>query len=430
MYPQFGCMDNRFANLFGLTEEESIALLDKPLDQLAEDDSRYVAAAQLINFPTDRSIQALIRAIQNTDPSLDNRIVRRKSVESLGKLKATEALPIIAACLADDDNYMVENAVWSIGEIGTQDPAILEAMAQLLEKPGQTYRVIIHTLAKFGYLPARDRIAKFVEHDDPTIVSAAAAAVCRLTGDNALIDKVVAMLQHENVYARRLCIQDLVDVGHYPAIPQIAKCPVSLVFRLRGIRLLAETGLPANQLTFAAIEPHLDQVIRDHPQDLDLVHEYDAAPSLEFLINELYETDFGRCYLATQTLLEHDREVVGAALLHTFADRANNDYGGHYHVIKLIGWLKYLPGYDLVMAALNNPQPQFQKSRAAAALALGEFGDIKAIPALKTGLETKIWDFKYATLLALTKLGDSSGNAIAQQDANLLVAAKANSFNP
>jgi bilin biosynthesis protein len=421
-------MNNRFANLFGLTEEQSIALLDTPLDQLAEDDSRYVAAAQLINFPSERSIQALMRAVQNTDPSLNNRITRRKSVESLGRLQAVVALPLIGTCLADDDTYMVENAVWAIGEIGTQDPAILAAMAQLLNKPNQTYRVIIHTLTNLGYHPALERIRQFVDDADPPTASAAAAAVCRLTGDYGLMTKVVDLLQHANVYARRLCIQDLVDAQYYPAIPKIAQCPVSLVFRLRGIRLLAEVGLPAQQITFADIAPNLDQVIRDHPQDLALVHEYDAEPTLDRLINELYETDFGRCYLATQTLLERDRETVGAALLQTFADRAENDYGGHYHVIKLIGWLKYLPGHDLVMQALNNREPQYQKSRTAAAIALGEFGDSRAIPALKAGLATPIWDFQYATLLALAQLGDYSGRDIACQDANFLVAAKAHSL--
>jgi bilin biosynthesis protein len=420
-------MDKRFFNLFNLSEDEAIALLDTPPDQLGEDDSRYVAAAQLVTFPTERAIAALMRAVQNPDPSLNNRITRRKAIETLGRLAVVSALPVISACLADDDCYTVENAVWAIGEIGTQDPAMLAAIAQLLDKPAQTYRVIIHTLAKFNYQPALERIQKFIDADDKPIASAAAAAVCRLTGDFTLITKVVDLLQHENVYARRLCIQDLMDANYYQAIPQIAQCPVSLVFRWRGIRHLAEVGVAAGKLTFAEIQPALSQVIYDHPRTLSLVHEYDQPPSLEFAINELYETDFGRCYLATQTLLAWDVETVGPALITTYADRANNDYGGHYHVVKLFGWLKYLPAYDLVVAALNNRQPQFQKSRAAAALALGEYGDPQAIPLLKACLETKIWDLKYAALLALAKLGDS-GADLAVNDADWLVQALAKSL--
>ena len=45
--------NKRFFNIFNLTETEAIDLLDTPCDQLAEDESRYVAASHLINFPTE-----------------------------------------------------------------------------------------------------------------------------------------------------------------------------------------------------------------------------------------------------------------------------------------------------------------------------------------------------------------------------------------
>lgn len=156
-------MDKRFFNFFNLTEDQAIALLDTPPDQISENDSRYIAASHLVNFPTQRSIEALMRAVQQTDPALENRIVRRKSLETLGRLKATQALSLIHTCLSDEDCYTVENAVWAIGEIGTQNPTILKDIAQLLDKPGQTYRVIIHTLTKQNYQPALERIRKFVD---------------------------------------------------------------------------------------------------------------------------------------------------------------------------------------------------------------------------------------------------------------------------
>ena len=402
-------MDKRFFNFFNLTEDQAIAILDTPQDQIGEEDSRYIAASHLINFPTERSISALIRAIQQTDSVLENRIVRRKSVETLGRLQAVQALPVIRACLSDDDCYMVENAVWSIGEIGTQDTDILEDVARLLDKPGQTYRVIIHTLAKLDYLPALERIRRFTDSADLPIASAAITATCRLTQDDTQMGRVVAMLQNSNVLARRLSIQDLIDARYYSAIPDITRCPVSLVFRLRGIRMLAEVGISAGAITFDTIQPHLEQSLRDHPGDLDLVHRYEQLPGLAVLIRELYETDFGRCYLATKTILEHYPEAAPAALFATYAEEANNDYGAHFHVIKLFGWLKHTPAYDLLIEALHNKQPQFQKSRAAAAIALAELGDPRAIPELKICLETKIWDLKYAALMALEQFGDTRG---------------------
>lgn len=418
--------NRRFFNIFNLTEAEAIDLLDTPLDQLAEDESRYVAASHLINFPTEASINALLRAIANDDDELDNRIVRRKSIETLGKLQAKQALPAIRKCLVESDCYTVENAVWAIGEIGTEDPEILSEIAQILEREGQNHRVIIHTLVKLDYQPAVDRIRAFTESTDEATASAAISAVCRFTGDYTQMERVIAFLFHPNRNARRACIQDLIDANYYPAIPSIARCPVSIAFRLRAIRLLADIGVERGEIEFSEIRLSLEQTLFDHPQDLELIHEYDLPPTMEFLIRQLYETDFGLCYLATQTILDDRATEAPAALLATYEEEAYNDYGAHYNVMKLMGWLKYQAGYDLLIEALNNREPQFQKSRAAAALALGELGDERAIPMLVACLDTKIWDLKYAVLMALDKLGDVGGREIAAKDEDWLIRARAN----
>lgn len=418
-------MDKRFFNIFNLTEDQAIALLKKPLTELEDQSERYVAASHLINFPTSRAINALIETIQDTNPELYHRIARRKAVESLGRLKAVEALPTIRACLADEDVYTVENAVWAIGEIGTEDESILAEMADLLDQPAQNYRLIIQTLAKFNYQPALDKIKSLTDSEDEPTASTAIATVARLTGDYSKIGRVVDFLQHSSVNARRACIQDLIDAKYYPALKDIAKCPVSIVFRLRGIRLLAETGIAEDEINFAQVEPSLDQVIRDRPQDLEMVHEYDQKPSIEFLMRELYHTDFGRCYLASQTLLEEYPQQAPDALMETYQAEAYNDYGAHYHVIKLFGWLKYQPAKEIIIEALHNTQPQFQKSRAAAAIALANLGATETIPLIKNALTSSIFDLKYACLLALEQLGDYSSCQIAVEDADLLIKTKA-----
>ena len=418
--------NNRFANLFGLSEADAIALLDTPLDQLSEDDSRYVAAAQLAYFPSEESVKALIRAVYNNAPNFDNKITRRKAVESLGKLKATAGLEAIRTCLADtSDNYTVENAAWSIGEIGTQDPEILDPLTQLLEVPNQTYRVIIHTLGKLNYKPALEKVKKFVDHEDKTIASAAIATIYRLSGDDSNMEQVMEFLFHPNVYARRLSIQDLIDTKYYKSIPEIVQAPVSMVFRMRGLRLLAEAGVPTGELSIEQLQPEVEKVLLDHPKDLQLVHAYDQPPSVERLIRELYETDFGRAYLAIKTLLEADKNSVGAALIQTYFAEAREDYGAHYHVMKLLGWIGYEAGYDILLEGLNVGQPQFQKSKAAAAIALGELGNKAAIEHLKPCLDSKLWDLRYAALIALEKLGDTSGHALLANDADWFVQTRA-----
>jgi bilin biosynthesis protein len=128
--------------------------------------------------------------------------------------------------------------------------------------------------------------------------------------------------------------------------------------------------------------------------------------------------------LAAKTILERYAEEAPVALFDTYEAEARNDYGAHFHVVKLFGWLKHAPAYDLLIEALHNPQPQYQKSRAAAAIALAEIGDPRAIPEIKTCLETRIWDLKYAALMALEKLGDRSDRDRLAEDPDWLVREK------
>jgi bilin biosynthesis protein len=96
-----------------LIEDQAIALLETPIADLADPSEKYIAVSHLSNFNTEKT--ALIHSIETTDVNnVDERIVRRKAVESLGRLKATSALEIICTCLQDDDKYTVENAVWAI----------------------------------------------------------------------------------------------------------------------------------------------------------------------------------------------------------------------------------------------------------------------------------------------------------------------------
>ncbi|MGC1216921.1 MAG: HEAT repeat domain-containing protein [Phormidesmis sp.] len=400
-------MNNRFSGLFNLTEAQAIEILDSPADDSDEASSRYIAASHLVNFDSEAAIASLIRAANNTDDDLDNRIVRRKAVESLGRLKVKAALPVIQNCLDDEDIYLVENAAWAIGEIGTDDAAMLEKLAEQLTRPDQSYRTIIHALASLKYTPAAERIETFVSSQSAPIASAALSAMYQLTGDAKTMPKVLGFLQSANVNARRGSIQDLIDADYFQSIPNIAQCPVSMVFRLRGIRLLAERAIAAQTLKFSQIQRVLEKVIRDYPGDVVLVHHYEQIPDLSGLVQELYGTDFGRCYLGTLTLIEHYVEAAPTALLESYKAEGYNDYGAHYHIMRLFGWLQMSEAYDLLVEALHNKAPQFQKSRVAAAIALGELGQAAAIEELKTALTVPIWDLQYAAIMALEKLGES-----------------------
>lgn len=409
----------------GLTEEKAIAILRTPFAELEDPSELYIAASHLINFLSAASIEALIDFIGDRNPEQAHHIARRKAIESLGRLNANQAIPLIRTCLQESDRYIVENAVWAIGEIGTDNDEIKAEIAQLLNKPEQSYRTIIQILAKLAYQPALERIEEYIESEDELIATAAITAFCQLSGDYSKMEKVIEFFQHSNVMVRRSCIQDLIDAKCYDAIEKISRCPVSVAFRLRGIRLLATEGMALGKLSFAEIEPICDRVVRDHPKDLEFVHEYDRPPSLEFTIGELHHTDFGRCYLASQTILDRYSQQAGKALREAYDREANHDYGAHYHVIKLWGWLQDRSAGDtIVKEGLYNSEPQFQKSRAAVAIALGNIGDRKAIPLLEENLKTPIFHLKYACLLALEQLGAKDSWQQVADDADLLIRAK------
>jgi bilin biosynthesis protein len=402
--------DKRFFKLYDLSEEAAIALLDTPEAELAEGDSRYVAASHLVNFNTPASVAALIRAVACTDPSLNNRIVRRKALESLGRLQAQAALPAIAACLTDEDPYTVENAVWALAELGTTDPKHHQAILEVLSRPQQSYRVVLRAIGQLGLRDALPLVQPFRDHEDPLIASAAIATAIRLGGDRQDLPRLRAFLRHPHPFARRLAIQDCMDVKDEAAIPDIVRCPVSLVFRLRGVRHLAAGR------SIAQWQGPLEAVLRDRPETVEPVHAYPQAPPLEFLIGELFQTDFGKCYLASRWLLQEYAAAAPAALRASYQEEGKSDYGAHYHIVKLLGWLRCPEAADILVEALHQTQPQFQKSRAAAAIALGELGDPAFIPHLTQALTVPIWDLQYGALLALEKLGAKGPWPIAGND--------------
>jgi bilin biosynthesis protein len=127
-------------------------------------------------------------------------------------------------------------------------------------------------------------------------------------------------------------------------------------------------------------------------------------------------------------------EDAPEALLRTWEKEARSDYGANYHVIKLFGWLKYAPAYDLMVEALNNTSPQFMKSKTAGALALAslgrkQVGEEGAIPLLKEALNTRIFDLKYACLFGLEMLGDETGREMLKDDEDELIKGKLLSIN-
>ena len=397
---------NRFQNLFpGLGQAEALATLRRPLEELEDVSDRYLAAAHLVNFPDERTIGALMSCAADCHPAQAQRIARRKAVESLARLGARQALPVIQACLDSEDTYLVENAVWALAELQAQPETVANALLQLLKDGRQNRRVVAQTAARLGIREAVPLLEALQQEEDPLLVTAATAAMARLTGKKDGLAALEGYLLHPDVTVRRGVIQDLMDAQAFDALAAIAAAPVSPVFRLRGVRHLADQQHRQGVAQAAVLLPLVDQILLDDPATITLVHRYDTPPNLDFLVQELYGTDFGRVYLAVATLMGSAKADTLAALTRSFADQGWNDYGAHYHMIKLFGWLGDPQPLPLVREALANRRPQFQKSRPAAAVTLARLDPHNAGGLLQdAACEGAFWELRYAALMGLEQL--------------------------
>ena len=426
-YPGITVDPTRFQNLFpGLSQAEALRTLRKPLEELEDVSDRYLAATHLVNFPDEQTIAALMVCAADGHPAQAQRIARRKAVESLARLGARQALPVIQDCLSSEDNYLVENAVWALAELQAPPEAVRDALLQLLKDERQNRRVVAQTVARLGIQEAVAPLEALRQEHDPLLVTAATAALVQLTGKKDGLTGMEAYLCHPNVTVRRAVIQDLMDAQAFDALAAIAAAPVSPVFRLRGVRALADQQHQQGIAQAAVLLPLVDGILLDDPATISLVHRYDTTPSLDFLVQELYGTDFGRVYLAVASLMALSKADTLAALTRSFADRGWNDYGAHYHMIKLFGWLGDAQALPLVREALVNRRPQFQKSRPAAAIALARLDPRNAGPALQAAASKgSFWELRYAALMGLEQLGLSTPPA-SVADSDWLVALRAN----
>lgn len=404
-----------------------IEILNVPLGQHVNIDDRFIAAERLKFYVSENSTQALIRFVrlfgQSEDSQLEDRIARRKSVESLGRMKGAflseQVIQLITECLQDTDPYMVDTAVWSLGEIGVStDVKVLEKIIKVLDNEKVEKRVVIQTLARANYTPALAKLETFIDSDDVGVSIAARAAVATMTGNKEIMDGVVSYLGSDSLNIRRSAINDISLVKYTPAISAVAICPNSLVLRTRAVRELLDVlkeELGSGEKAFDEdMMKIVDRLIWDHPGDLDLLgqkKETRKARNIERNVKQLYKNDALSSYLACKTLAEDHRNSelgeAGAETLKSYMKLEYFDYFGAYHVYKTLGWLRYEDAYDMLLDNAKNLPPRFFNHQAGAITALAELGHKEALNVIReVAHKSTIWELTYACLIAAERLGD------------------------
>jgi bilin biosynthesis protein len=417
----------RFNNIHpGLDQEESLRILSLPVAELEASSDRYMAAAQLLNFPGRQSEQALLQLLAEVDETQATQIAKRKAVEVLARLGCRDAIKSIGMCLISDDHYLVENAAWALHQLGCQDQGIINQMVALLADCRQNRRVLIQSLAGLRVVQALPEISALQDDDRPGVRGAAIAAVVTLAGSRDRILSLGEQLFLPNQMDRQSAIQDAIDAGAQELLEEIMRTPVSPVFRMRAVRLLWPEAQPlCNGLSLLDT---LDSLLLDSPGSLQLVHSYGEKQENLFLINEFFGTDFSRCYLALQTLACEAGEHLWPLLEQRWLEEAHNDYGAHYFFIRLFAMVaNWGPEKTKVENhcedAIFNRRPQFTKSRPAAILALLRLQPERLnalIPQLLDPVVESNWECRYASWMAVAQM-ITKGLSIGTQHVHLLI---------
>ena len=433
-----GALDNIHPELDQLS---TIKILAKSVDEIDSESDYYMAVSHLVNFPGSISVQALMNFLEYSSSASSVLLAQRKAVEVLARLDAVEAEPSISACLSSSDIYMIENAAWALAKLSCQEPSVHALMIKLVQDHRQNQRVLIQSLAQLNVTQAVPAIKNLLKSDQLSVRGAAVAALVRLTGERSNLQVLGDHLFDSNQMVRQCTVQDIIDSNASELLSDLLQAPISPSFRLRAIQSFfnKKQGPDLNQLHIAAI----DQVLRDDPRKIAVVHSFSENIPVEILLQNLFHPDFSRCYLAMNTLLECPPDEIFFHVKEIWNSEVYNDYGAHYFLIQLFGMIEEWSLRDrnlilqLLLEAVVDRRPQFKKSPPAALLSLSRLFPSECDQIFQVWLsssKTSPWIHRYSALLAIeldhswTSYSDQI-RELAFSDPELLVRCKAQSVS-
>ena len=402
-------MTGRFDNIHPeLTCEHARQILLQPIDELESQSDYYMAVSHLINCPGAETEQALEKLLEHSLEHQAVNIAKRKAVEVLGRLGATSLMPVIGQCLWSEDRYLVENAICALKQLKCNQPDLIAKLIDLLNDNLYNQRVLIQCLASLSVKECIPTIELLKDSECFGIKGAAISADAQLSGNRKQLSVVADHLLLSNQMDRQCAIQDLIDAQAVEHLAEIVASPVSPAFRLRACRLLLNSK-EKYPLLIQSI--HLvDSVLVDDPADITIVHEYDITPDPAFLVRELFNTDFGRCYLALKSMGQVPAKDLWPVVSQQWDEEAHNDYGAHYFLMRLFGSRDDWPEQamlcinEILKSSAINMRPQFQKSRSAAIYSMAQLNPTRFIELIPLFLDHQYsppWDCRYAVILSL-----------------------------
>mgnify|MGYP001245137472 FL=1 len=399
---------NPFNNLPKITKKEAINILRKPIDEVNHLSDYYKAVFHLSSYPCIESENVLLDFIKYDCGKIEYKIAKRKAIEVLAYIDCRKAIPIIADFLKHDDDYLVESAIWSLGKLKCNDIHIINNICSKLHGQFNNKRLVIQTLTNLGVRKEIDKIRSLSKDTkSPNLVRGASlAALIKLCGEEDKLSDLKDFLRLSNQNERHCAVQDIINAGRLSVLPYLIKSPISPSFKLQAI-----DSLWINELICwknIKLIYSLDLVIIDDPQKIDTLEIKDFPNDLNFLIDQLFHTDFNRCYKSMKELGEFPPEEVLYSLNKNW-DRAKSDYGAIYFFINIYKFLldKNLNDksiLDKVDYLLSDNWPNYMKFKSSAIQILGYLNDSKFFDNVTKFSDQKMtpyWKNRYAALLVL-----------------------------
>ncbi|WP_269609610.1 HEAT repeat domain-containing protein [Prochlorococcus marinus] len=399
---------NPFNNLPKINKTDAINTLRKPISEIKILADYYKAVFHLANFPCEESELVLLDFIKYDCEKLEYKIARRKAIEVLAVFDCKKAIPIIADFLKNDDDYLVETAIWSLGKLKCNDIDIINIICSLLYKQFNNKRVVIQTLTNLGVRKEIDKIRSLSTDTQSSngVKGASLAALIKLCGEEDKLNDLKDLLRLSNQNDRHCAAQDIINAGNLSVLPFLIKSPISPSFKLQVIDSLwiDECGSRENLNLINS----LDSVIIDDPKKIDTLEIYNFEKDLSFLIEQLFHTDFNRCYQSMKELEKFPSEEVLYCLNNNW-DRAKSDYGAIYFFINSYKFLLDQQLYDKsildkVDFLLSDNWPNYMKFKSSAIQILGCLNETKFYNNINHFIDerhTPYWKNRYTALLVL-----------------------------
>tara|TARA_Y100001968_G_scaffold219347_1_gene202091 strand:- start:5571 stop:6977 length:1407 start_codon:yes stop_codon:yes gene_type:complete len=427
---------NSFNNLPKINKKDAIEILNKPISEVEYSADYYKAVFHLANSPCEETEIALIDFIQCDATQLELKIAKRKAIEVLAGFDCKKAIPLITRYLNNDDSYLVETAIWALGELECNDDEIIHQISSILYKPFNNKRIVIQVLTKLGFDKEMEKIRSLSKDKNLShgIRGASIAALIKLAGDKDKLWELRSFLRLSNQNDRHCAVQDIVHAGEISMIPFLLEAPISPSFKIEAIdSLWIEESISLDQINLIN---SLDSVILDDPKKIDNLEINYFENDIIYLINQLFHTDFNRCYFAMKKLLEYSLEEV-LYYLNINWDRAKGDYGALYFFINLYRILLEKGFYDNLLLEkvdflLSDDWPDYMKFKSSSMLVWSGLNDIRFYENFSKFSDerfTPYWKNRYTALLILENKQDELSKEFVNlflRDSHRFVRLKAN----